>query len=190
MFRAKMKMTHRLGEYVSSILTADELAARILLHVEEMVSAKVSDVDRGSETADLAGLQVQMYRNGVRDVLKALDLGNVATTVLADDLVAAVDPNWRANTQKRSVTPSANVPAGVSSRWREHAYPLRQLTVRVQGTRHHDNDALAAQVAIAAERLRAGETAGYRHDDDFGYSFELTESPDGPSFFDESCGAR
>jgi hypothetical protein len=122
--------------------------------------------------------------------LTALDLRNVARMIPAVDLVASVDPDWQANMQKRWDTPFADVRLGVSQRWRAHAYPLKQLTVRVQGTRLHDKDALVGQLATVTDRLRAGDTGGHHHDDDFGYSFELTDSAEGPSFFDEACGRR
>jgi hypothetical protein len=118
------------------------------------------------------------------------DLRDVASTAPADDLASSSEAAWQTSTYKGGTAPGPDLPIGVSSRWREHAYPLRQLTVRIQGTRHHDNELLATQLATVADRLRAGDIVGHHHDDDCGYAFELAESPEGPSFFDEACGRR
>jgi hypothetical protein len=67
-------------------------------------------------------------------------------------------------------------------------YPLMQITVKLQGTRHSDRDAIIEQLDIVRKRLLAGDRQGYDHDDDFGYAFEFVEVSTGPSFFDESCG--
>jgi len=74
------------------------------------------------------------------------------------------------------------------NRWKEHAYPLQQLTILCQGTRHTDRDDLLDQIQIALGRLRQGEDQGSEHDADFGYRFEMLAEKDGPSFFVEPVG--
>lgn len=74
--------------------------------------------------------------------------------------------------------------------WIEHAYPLQQVTVQLQGTRHSDRIAVIQQLERVLERLRAGEMHGELHDDDFGYRFTCVEKSPGPSFFDEPAGLR
>lgn len=74
--------------------------------------------------------------------------------------------------------------------WIEHAYPLQQLTVHVQGTRHSDRAAMIEQLEAVVARLRAGDLRGSEHDDDFGYRFELSEAVSGPSFFDAAAGSN
>ena len=69
--------------------------------------------------------------------------------------------------------------------WINHAYPLQQITVKLQGTRHSDRDAIVDQLETVLERLRAGDTKGSLHDDDFGYSFQVVEASQGPIFLDE-----
>ena len=76
-----------------------------------------------------------------------------------------------------------------SAYWREHAYPLKQITIRLQGTRHSDNESIIKQLETITARLRAGDLSGYSHDDDFGYSFDSVSS-DGPSFFDAAFGDK
>lgn len=76
-----------------------------------------------------------------------------------------------------------------SADWRAHAYPLKQVTIRLQGTRHSDNEAIIRQLDTVISRLRAGDISGYEHDDDFGYAFDFASS-DGPSFFDSDCGSK
>lgn len=73
--------------------------------------------------------------------------------------------------------------------WIAHAYPLQQLTVHVQGTRHSDRAAMIEQLETVIARLRAGDLRGSVHDDDFGYRFELAEAVNGPSFFDAAAGS-
>lgn len=69
----------------------------------------------------------------------------------------------------------------------EHAYPLQQLSIRVQGTRHTNRAELINLLERVTARLKAGQMAGTEHDDDFGYAFEYTDSVPGPSFFDDAA---
>lgn len=73
--------------------------------------------------------------------------------------------------------------------WIAHAYPLQQVTIRLQGTRHSDKAAIVAQLETVIARLRDGDISGHDHDDDFGYAFEYVQAAPGPSFFDESASA-
>ena len=69
--------------------------------------------------------------------------------------------------------------------WRRHAYPLQQITIKLQGTRHSDKEAIVRQLETVIARLKAGETSGQEDDDDFGYTFEYVGESLGPTFFDE-----
>jgi hypothetical protein len=71
------------------------------------------------------------------------------------------------------------------SNWKTHAYPLQQVVIHLQGTRHSDRNAIIEQLETVLSRLRSGDMKGTEHDDDFGYSFECRESASGPSFFGE-----
>lgn len=73
--------------------------------------------------------------------------------------------------------------------WIAHAYPLQQVVIRLQGTRHSSKAAIVAQLETVLARLKAGDTSGQEHDDDFGYDFEYAASVPGPSFFDEPSGS-
>ncbi len=68
--------------------------------------------------------------------------------------------------------------------WIKQAYPLQQVVVKLQGTRLSDRSAIIDQIEVVLEKLRSGDTKGCAHDDDFGYSFELTEASAEASFFD------
>jgi hypothetical protein len=72
-----------------------------------------------------------------------------------------------------------------SKEWIAHAYPLQQITVQVQGTRHSDRNAMIDQLEEVIERLKRGDMKGVSHDDDFGYRFNLEPTTYAPSFFDE-----
>ena len=74
--------------------------------------------------------------------------------------------------------------------WIEHAYPLQQIIIQLQGTRHSDRAAIVSQLETVLSRLRAGEAQGEGHDDDFGYRFTCIEKLTGPSFFEEPAGSR
>jgi len=78
----------------------------------------------------------------------------------------------------------------VSDAWVKHAYPLQQIVIQLQGTRHSYREAVIAQLETVLARLRAGEKKGSVHDDDFGYAFEVIEASMGPSFFDKPCESR
>lgn len=69
--------------------------------------------------------------------------------------------------------------------WIAHAYPLQQLTIQVQGTRHSTTDSLITQLETVISELKAGRFSGTQHDDDFGYAFNYVSDSPGPSFFDE-----
>jgi hypothetical protein len=71
-----------------------------------------------------------------------------------------------------------------SEEWIKHAYPLQQVLIKLQGTRHSERDSIVQQLTTILERLNAGDAAGQRHDDDFGYSFSFVKSSPGPSFFE------
>lgn len=77
-----------------------------------------------------------------------------------------------------------------STAWKQHAYPLQQVTIRLQGTRHSERESVIQQLEGVIARLRNGEVVGCEHDDDFGYDFVVNTSVDGPSFFDEPAGSR
>ena len=72
--------------------------------------------------------------------------------------------------------------------WEAHAYPLQQIVIQLQGTRHSERESIIKQIEIVLERLRRGDVSGYSHDDDFGYRFEVLSESDGPSFFTEPWG--
>lgn len=74
--------------------------------------------------------------------------------------------------------------------WIAHAYPLQQVTIKLQGTRHSDKAAIVGQLETVLARLKAGDTAGQDHDDDFGYAFAYVGAAPGPSFFDEPAGSK
>ncbi len=74
--------------------------------------------------------------------------------------------------------------------WIAHAYPLQQVTIKLQGTRHSDKTAVIGQLETVLARLKAGDSAGHDHDDDFGYAFEYVAASPGPSFFDAPAGSK
>lgn len=74
--------------------------------------------------------------------------------------------------------------------WIAHAYPLQQVTIKLQGTRHSDKADIIGQLEIVLARLKAGDTSGQDHDDDFGYAFDYTGASPGPSFFDGPAGSK
>lgn len=75
-----------------------------------------------------------------------------------------------------------------AQKWIDHAYPLQQVTIRLQGTRHSRKEEIISQLESVLARLRAGDDTGSSHDDDFGYAFEYHAAVPGPSFFEESAG--
>ncbi|ECA9274749.1 hypothetical protein ET874_23285 [Salmonella enterica subsp. enterica serovar Enteritidis] len=78
-----------------------------------------------------------------------------------------------------------------SQAWIEHAYPLQQVTILLQGTRHSEREDIISQLEIIISRLKNGENTGFEHDDDFGYSFQYDASAVGKSsFFDEAAGRK
>lgn len=74
--------------------------------------------------------------------------------------------------------------------WIAHAYPLQQITIQLQGTKHSDRSNIISQLETVLTRLRTGDMKGQDHDDDFGYSFAVEEASAGPSFFDDPAGSN
>lgn len=77
----------------------------------------------------------------------------------------------------------------VQAEWRAHAYPLKQITICLQGTRWSDKNRIINQLEGITERLRSGDIEGHDHDDDFGYSFAFIADGDA-SFFANECGSK
>lgn len=73
--------------------------------------------------------------------------------------------------------------------WIRHAYPLQQITVQLQGTRHSDRKSIIAQLETVLERLKQGDMQGEQHDDDFGYRFNVEPTSPSPSFFEEPAAS-
>lgn len=86
--------------------------------------------------------------------------------------------------------PNLRIAGEANSSWFEHAYPLQQITIKLQGTRHSEKTDIIAQLEAVLARLKAGDTSGHSHDDDFGYTFEYVPASPGPSFFDESASVK
>ncbi len=79
----------------------------------------------------------------------------------------------------------------MTEEWIKYAYPLQQVTIKLQGTRHSSRADIVALLNDVLLRLESGASEGYDHDDDFGYLFEYVESvPSGPSFFDSPAGKK
>lgn len=67
--------------------------------------------------------------------------------------------------------------------WAMHAYPLKRITIEVQGTRHSDPENMLLQVEEVVGKIRAGDLQGEAADDDFGYKFSVALRSDNPSIF-------
>jgi len=79
-------------------------------------------------------------------------------------------------------------PSMQNSSWIAHAYPLQQVIIKLQGTRHSDKASIIRLLETVLTRLKSGDVTGYEHDDDFGYIFEYQAVSTSPSFFDEPAG--
>lgn len=78
----------------------------------------------------------------------------------------------------------------VSASWIAYAYPLKQISVNLQGTKFSDRASIIAQLETVLARLRSGDLKGQNHDDDFGYSFTVEDASAGPSFFGTPAGSN
>lgn len=72
--------------------------------------------------------------------------------------------------------------------WIDHAYPLKQIRIELQGTKHSDRESIISQLETVLARLKAGDTCGCEHDDDFGYRFSSTNDAK-TSFFEAPAGS-
>ena len=67
--------------------------------------------------------------------------------------------------------------------WAMNAHPLKQIIVRLQGTRHSDPASMLQQVEEVVDRIKNGDLHGESSDDDFGYMFSVDLRSDNPSIF-------
>lgn len=77
-----------------------------------------------------------------------------------------------------------------NAKWVQHAYPLQQITIRLQGTKHSDQQNILRQLEEITTRIRAGDVVGESSDDDFGYHFEVDSQSNGPSFFGDAPASQ
>jgi hypothetical protein len=71
--------------------------------------------------------------------------------------------------------------------WKEHAYPLRRITIQLQGTRRSELTDIINQLDEVKAKLLERFTSGLHHDDDFGYQFVVSDSEQESVFADESA---
>lgn len=83
---------------------------------------------------------------------------------------------------------STQASASPSPDWIAHAYPLQQIVIKLQGTRHSSQADMLALLDAVRDLIRAGAHEAWDHDDDFGYSFTVDVASNGPSFFTEPAG--
>lgn len=60
--------------------------------------------------------------------------------------------------------------------WMLHAYPLKQLTINLQGTKHTSKDDLIALLENIIFEIKNEKEAGKAEDDDYGYIFEYKDN--------------
>lgn len=104
-----------------------------------------------------------------------------------------LDDRLRKQRREKKLLDSENKlepPISAPKAWIEHAYPLQQITVQIQGTRHSERQTVIDQLEEVLARLRQGEEVGEDYDDDFGYRFAVDSASSGPSFFDSPAGLK
>lgn len=69
--------------------------------------------------------------------------------------------------------------------WKSHAYPLQQIKIVLQGTRHSDRASIIEQLKDVLAALRAGELRGAQYDDDFGFKFQFVDAANTSVFSDD-----
>lgn len=127
----------------------------------------------------------------------------LAKEVTLDDVQFAPTPSdhpgrpfprpWPGHGEKDLITITSTTAInaqGPSQSWRDHAYPLQQISIQLQGTVHSDRASIIGQLETVLTRLRAGDMKGQDHDDDFGYRFSVVGESQGPSFFDGPAGSK
>jgi len=74
--------------------------------------------------------------------------------------------------------------------WKAYAYPLKQITIVVQGRQNSTAADLIEQLDEIKAKLLEGFRTGLHHDDDFGYKFEVSDSEQQSAFGDAPAGMR
>lgn len=77
----------------------------------------------------------------------------------------------------------------VNSNWQRLAFPLKQITIKRQGTEQPTLDDLLSRLQHIAGRVNAWYNLGYDHDDDFGYVFEVADET-GVTFFADPASVQ
>lgn len=60
--------------------------------------------------------------------------------------------------------------------WIAKAYPLKQITIIIQGQKFSTREEMISQLSEITTRLKLGDDAGEHYDDDFGYLFKSHET--------------
>lgn len=116
------------------------------------------------------------------DLSRALKNGNHTTVQQWRSVWPQLIPAIEKELASRALDFSPIPREGPSDQWHAEAYPLQQLTVLVQGTRHATAAELASHLEAVAAKIRNGKLQGVMHEEDSGYSFLHVVSP-GPSIF-------
>jgi hypothetical protein len=74
-------------------------------------------------------------------------------------------------------------PSLLNEKWIQHSYPLQQITIQLQGTKHSNKQAILSLLEEVANRIKEGDMKGESVDDDFGYIFKVEAQSPGPSIF-------
>lgn len=151
-------------------------------------------IDENRELLELLRIKapaLMTSHSWVEGWLKSQDefLSELAAQVPLDDMQFAATPAEHPGQKFPRPWPAESVQSASSS-WIDHAYPLQQIVVQLQGTKHSDRAAIIDQLETVLARLRAGNLKGQDHDDDFGYGFAFEIESAGPSFFDAPAGSN
>lgn len=131
-------------------------------------------VTRSDQTSPIPCTFVQML-----DFLDACGLNLVRDEVQVVGIIAGIPFEMDGTTMQFEQVRSN----GARIDWAMHAHPLKQIIIKIQGTRHSEPESMLQQVEEIVGRIKRGDVQGESSDDDFGYEFSVDLRSNNPSIF-------
>lgn len=131
-------------------------------------------VTRGDQTSPIPCSFVQML-----DFLDASGLNLARDEVQVAGIIAGLPFEMDGATMRFEQVRSN----GARIDWAMHAHPLKQIIIKIQGTRHSEPEIMLQQVEEIVGRIKRGDVQGESSDDDFGYEFSVDVRSNKPSIF-------
>lgn len=192
--------------YCFGLAVISALALRLLYVIQNNIFKKNNIIEFG-DINDFTEITLLKYNNlkdlSTKDIIvknKVQEIMNYRDGKILDFDYKQLNIDWlirlykaqdKANETNDSISKvkESFLEQQVDQEWLEQAYPLQQITITLQGTKRSDKADILSLLETVSARLKNGDSDGYSHDDDFGYSFQYRHDVE-KSAFKEPCGEK